>query len=326
VPLHTIAHNDTPSILESRARLRGVLASSGVLGPGTVVGTLGPVQTPFGSAHPVEHDVVRAVEVGSPTEPTVDAAFADGMQRFSVEGWVGLAPVVRAYVGAAVLRRRDGQISPVDHHMEEFIVAPAAQLPATVVRHLEETGLPLVDCGETNRHHPMLDLHRAVDAIEARRRRAESIVADTFREQYPDEWLLVDGALPPDAASRRDARLVGVIKSHETQFLAGADLEAALTLNEGQRTTVFRRLGAKGDPVYSWYVRLWDWSGQDILYGLLRLERPELGVVIDEVGTVSRWLLAERAPVAAGDSRWDRMLYPIHEVQNYLKARAGGWH
>ncbi len=322
----SIAPNDTPSLFESRARLRDVLSEAGVLGPGTVSGPVGPVQTPFGSAEPIEHDAIRAVEVGKPTHPTVDAAFADGMQRFSVEGWVGLVPIVRAHVGAAVLRRGGGQISPVEHRAEEFVVAPAAKLPTSVLRNLETTGLPLIDCGESDRPHPILDLRRAIDAVESRRRRAESVVVASFRRRYPDEWLLVDGALPPELASSRDPRVIGVIRSHETQFLAGADLEVALTLHEGQRTTVFRRLGARGDPVYSWYVRLWNWSGMGILHGLLRLERPELPAVLSEVGTVSQWVLAERAPVAARDSRWDRLLYPIHEVQTYLKAKAGGWH
>ena len=81
--------------------------------------------------------------MGKPAVTTVDAAFADGMQRFSVEGWVGLVPIVRAHVGAAVLRRRDGRISPIEHRAEEFVVAPAAKLPTGVLEKLEETGLPI---------------------------------------------------------------------------------------------------------------------------------------------------------------------------------------
>jgi hypothetical protein len=33
---------------------------------------------------------------------------------------------------------------------------------------------------------------------------------------------------------------------------------------------------------------------------------------------VSRWLLAERAPVALPDSRWDVMVYGIRECEQYL--------
>ena len=37
---------------------------------------------------------------------------------------------------------------------------------------------------------------------------------------------------------------------------------------------------------------------------------------------ISQWLLTERVPVTAPDRRWDRLLYGIHSVEEYLKARA----
>src|SRR2546428_301656 len=33
-------------------------------------------------------------------------------------------------------------------------------------------------------------------------------------------------------------------------------------------------------------------------------------------------LLRERAPVSTPDARWDRLLYPIHDVETYLRSRA----
>ena len=108
-------------------------------------------------------------------------------------------------------------------------------------------------------------------------------------------------------------------------LLAGRDFETALRLGEGQRTSVFRRFDEATDPVYSWYLRLWDWRDHDLLYGLLRLERVPDSCVLDDVHEVSRWLLAERAPLAARDRRWDRLLYPMHQVEQFLKARAGAW-
>jgi hypothetical protein len=36
---------------------------------------------------------------------------------------------------------------------------------------------------------------------------------------------------------------------------------------------------------------------------------------------ISRWVLAERAPVSAPDRRWDRLLYGIYSVEQYLKSR-----
>ena len=37
---------------------------------------------------------------------------------------------------------------------------------------------------------------------------------------------------------------------------------------------------------------------------------------------LSAWLWAERAPLATPAARWDRLLYPLHDVEEYLNARA----
>ena len=309
-------------MVESTKRLREVLAEAGgVTGAWRTSVTGGPpVQAPFGSAVSVESDDVVAVPVPGGAGEARDAAFADGIQRFVVEGWIGLTPVLRAYVAAAVLLRRDRALSPIHHVAEEFIVVPMGRLPDTTIEGLRGTGLPVRDCGPSEREHPVLDIQLAVREIERARMRAEGRVAMDFRHSYPDDWLVVDGSLRAFPPAVRESRTLGVIKSHETQYFAGVDLETALTLAEGHRTTVFRRVGPSEDTLYSWYLRLWDWTGHDILYGLVRLERQQAPHVIEEADEVCRWLMTERTPIAAPDGRWDRLLYPIREVENYLRA------
>jgi hypothetical protein len=114
-----------------------------------------------------------------------------------------------------------------------------------------------------------------------------------------------------------------VIKSHGAQFLEGRGLERALTLPAGHRTSVFRvRGGHTRTEVYSWYLRLWPWEGNDLLYGLLRVEARAEAETVARASAVSGWLIAERAPLATPDARWDRLLYPLHHVGEYLKSRA----
>jgi hypothetical protein len=297
-----------------------------------------PIATPYGSAEPVEGGEVAVVPVVGLAEPLVDAAFADGIQRFVVEGRIGLAPVIRGYVAAAVLERTDRALVPVKHRTEEFLVAPLEQLPPRVVDRLTQLPVPVYDSRGAERAHPLLDVQRAVAIVEDRRRAVEVDVVEDYRRECCVHYLVVDGSLRGlrgDGQMGQEGQegeggpggptLLGVIKSHETQFLHGADLEAALTLREGYRTTVFRRFVEGGAPMYSWYLRLWDWTGHDILYGLIRLERFPGAEVVEEVDRTSRWLLAERAPLSAPDARWDRLLYPIHAVEEFLKAKAGGW-
>jgi|GEM_PF-568272 len=308
-----------------RRRLRALLREcKAVPGAGLPAGTAGaPIQTPFGTARAVEGDTVsrRPVAVAALRE---GVAFVDGIQRFSVEGWFGVIPVVRGYVAAAALWREDGALSVQAVRTEEFLVAPCTCMPASVVDELRALGFPVYDSQVDDRRHPLLDTQRAVEVLDRRRRWVERAVVDAVRRDRPEAWIVVDGSLRGYDAHAGSERLLGVIKSHETQFLAGADLDAALTLPAGCRTTVSMRRGQKGNPVHSWYLRLWDWADRHILYGLLRIERPPLPDTPAACDAISGWLLAERAPVAR-DVRRDRLLYPMHQVEEVLRARAGGW-
>jgi hypothetical protein len=41
---------------------------------------------------------------------------------------------------------------------------------------------------------------------------------------------------------------------------------------------------------------------------------------VAHVDELSRWILAERAPVSTPDVRWDRLLHGIRAVEEYLGA------
>lgn len=295
-----------------------------------------PVQSPFAAAAPVEHAEVRAVAVGAPAEPPPLTGFLDGVQRYALAGRFGLTPVVRAYVAAAVLGR-DGTgapLRPLHVRTEAFVVAPYARLGDRQLAALTESGLPVFDCDAGERAHPILDLQAAVAVVEQRREALEREVGTAHLAAGAERWLVVDGGIgglwrgddPP-------SHVLGIVKSHETQYLAGRDLEVALTLPAGRRTSVFARdrragadvgAGARAE-VYSWYLRLWPWEDHDLLFGLVRLERPAAAEAVAEATALSRWILAERAPLSAPDGRWDRLLYPIRQVETYLRAQAGGW-
>jgi hypothetical protein len=138
-----------------------------------------------------------------------------------------------------------------------------------------------------------------------------------------EAWLVVDGQLAVSAALAKHPRTVGVIKSHGAQFLSGRHLERALTIAAAHRTSVFRVRGGHGrTEVDSWYLRLWPWEGRDLHYGLIRVEVARDRDPGIRAAAMSGWLLAERAPLAAPDARFDRLLYPIHDVEAYLRSRA----
>jgi hypothetical protein len=114
-----------------------------------------------------------------------------------------------------------------------------------------------------------------------------------------------------------------VVKSHATLPFDGPDLERYLRLPQGHRSSLFAPASRRFAPVTAWALRLWPWEGKDLFHGLIRVEvAPENGVPA-RADELSRWLLAERAPVSTPDPRWDRLLYGIHGVETYLKAGKG---
>ncbi|MGH7673668.1 MAG: hypothetical protein ACREMV_00220, partial [Gemmatimonadales bacterium] len=167
---------------------------------------------------------------------------------------------------------------------------------------------------------------RTLTAAHLRVDRAREAVERVLAERCaaalgPDEWLVVDGLLSDSERLAAHPRALGVIKSHGTQFFEGADLERALTLADRHRSSVFAPSTHAHRAVYSWYLRLWPWEGNDWLYGLLRIEARAHPDTVVRASEVSGWIYAERAPLATPDTRWDRLLYPIHDVETYLHAR-----
>ncbi len=264
----------------------------------------------FTGAEPVEDPELRVHALaGARALAPAAVDFLDGIEQWRVVGYAGVTPIVRAYVAAAIrLRGADRRPRTVAEDADELAITRLDRLPAAVRAALEGAGaLPAA----------RVEVQRARAALERRlaERRLTALGAD--------EWLVVDGVLSDSPALSVHPRALGIVKSHGAQYFAGPELERALTLPAVHRTSVFRpkHRGARRE-IHSWYLRLWPWEGNDLLYGLLRVEaraHPDTGALAPRI---SAWLVDERAPLATPDRRWDRLLYPIHDVETYLRARA----
>ena len=114
--------------------------------------------------------------------------------------------------------------------------------------------------------------------------------------------------------------MVAISKSHSILPFDGADLEQYLRLPCAHRSSVYAPATRSLGPVRAWGLRLWPWEGKDLLHGLVRVEVAPANESTERANEISRWILAERAPVSAPDRRWDRLLYGIYSVEQYLKA------
>lgn len=279
-------------------------------------------------------DLVEDTELQAHPVPTGGAAlipatvsFLNGIERWSVRAYDGVLPIVDAYVAAAV-RRRDapsqGGLRTTFERHRAFAVAPVGRM-TPALRHVLAAAVPDIEPidGELA-GQPLQYLEKVESTVRRVRAHLERELAEASTGSLgAEEWLILDGLLSRSPGVARHPRALGVITSHGVQFLEGRGLERALTLPAGRRTSVFAvRGGHTRTEVYSWYLRLWPWEGNDLLYGLLRIEARAHPDTVARASELSGWLWAERAPLATPATRWDRLLYPLHHVEQYLKALA----
>jgi hypothetical protein len=245
-------------------------------------------------------------------------AFLDGVQRSELLAYAGAAPIVVGEVAAAVRERRGRCLATVAEQRRVLVFGRPAALEAAgdLLAGLDTVALPV-----DQPPHPVRDLANAARALERARSEVERTVGERFRVRS-DGWLVVDGSLTESPAWSSDPRTVGISKSHATLPFEGADLDRYLRLPCGHRSSLYAPETRSLTPVHAWALRLWPWEGKDLFHGFVRVEvAPAIGTpaLADQL---SRWLLAERAPVSAPDARWDRLLYGIHSVESYLRAGA----
>jgi hypothetical protein len=280
----------------------------------------------FVGADPIEDPELRVHSL-APTEAFAPAAvaFLDGIEQWRVVGYSGVTPIVRAYVAAAIRRRGpDRRPRTVAEAAEEFAVTRLDALPPRARDALGESGVRVAEVSEDDARQPARALPAARGQVDYARTALERRVAEQYLARLgAGDWLVVDGVLSDSAVLSEYPRALGIVKSHGAQYFSGAELERALTLPAGHRTSVFRprSRGARRE-IYSWYLRIWPWEGNDLLYGLLRVEARAHPDTVALASAISQWLTHERAPLATPDRRWDRLLYAIHDVETYLRARA----
>ena len=264
----------------------------------------------------VEDAVLRAHAVGAPEPWTEPVAFLDGTQRTTVVGYAATSPIVVAVVAAAVRQRRDRRLATVIVERRTIAVGRPAALAAAgdALDGFDRCPIADADAG-----HPVRELAAASRIVDRARGALEVMAGLAYREASAG-WLVVDGSLSESPAWAADPMMLGVAKSHAMLPFDGDALECYLRLPFGHRSSIFAPASRSVAPVRSWALRLWPWEGKDLFHGLVRVETSPANAVSRTADLLSRHLLAERAPISTPDPRWDRLLYGIHSVEQYLRA------
>ncbi|MGD2215592.1 MAG: hypothetical protein PVJ64_02500 [Gemmatimonadales bacterium] len=282
-----------------------------------------PEPTAFGEAEIVEGDGSFATySVGSPLESRFEF-FLDGIEHTRICGYFGIVPIVHGYVAAVIRGRSERAFTTWAAVEEEILAFPHALLPP---HRFLELGLPeaaLLDSqADAADRHPIRLAELGRSAVKLHRSSVERRLARRWAAESPGAgWLLVDGPLAIDPGLLKSGRAAGLVKSHRTQFLPPSEMEAVLRMGAGQRSSVFKPVRPEVGEVYSWYFRLRPPGGHDIYWALARIEGRADPETIEGADELSRWLLAETAPLALPDPRWHVLLYPIRDCEQYLRAR-----
>ena len=281
--------------------------------------------------------------------------FLDGVQSTREIGRIEMSPVIVATVAAAIVNRCDRRFSrmPLESPpaLVQAVILPRSAADARVEVFWElllEAGFSELGPDETpSSSHLVLDSaeytaerdhsdyvgmrDRARVRVRALRERLEGGMLRTWELddrtlEDPHAWIAVDGQLKDIRESNR--RAIGLIKSVARPEFVGKDVGMLLDLEPGMRTTSFipdwqlRR--DPGERRTSWYLRMWpQQQGADALGSLMRVEAPR-DMDPGQIDEISRWILAERAPLAKPDPRWPAMIYPIHYVEKILKPLVQG--
>ncbi|MCE5322910.1 hypothetical protein LLG46_06305 [bacterium] len=269
---------------------------------------------------------IDAVPVGEAEHGKL-AYFMDGMQRPRGPIYFGSQlPMMYGYVAATIrVRGEDRRMRKHDFLRRESLYFPY-DFPGAPVE-LASSGFDTVDTGERGKspeEHPLIVIERAEKKVSDIRSDLESRITSKWLSDFDgrDDWLLVDGSLSGDYHRYDSPNIVGLIKSHQTQYFLWEDQQKILSLKTGERSGVFIPKGRNRPDVYSWYLRLRPNDGRDVYFGLVRVEAAKCERTLEMADEISRWLLAERSPLSMPDARWDRLIYPIHDCELYMKSVA----
>jgi hypothetical protein len=310
-------------------------------------------QTPVGRPHHLESPVGPR-DLGGHGGTSRLCYFLDGVQSSREIGRIEMSPVVVATVAAAIVNRCERRFSRMPLESPPVVVQ-AVILPRSIGDASVEAFWELLLAAGFSELAPdeiPSSPHLVLDSAEyiagadpsdyVGMRESARVRIRSLRERLEggmlgmwelddqvldsDDWIAVDGQLQDLPGSNR--RAVGLIKSVARPEFVGRDVSMLLDLEPGMRTTSFvpdwqlRR--SPGDHRTSWYLRMWPpQRGADALGSLMRVEAAR-DTGPDQVDEISRWILAERAPLAKPDPRWPAMIYPIRYVEKILKPLVQG--
>lgn len=273
-----------------------------------------------------EFKSIRFADPGSHRPDSGFTAFLDGSQEMRVVGQSRGVPIVWATVSAAIRVRTNRRI--VAWSERRPIVRSRYYIPRAYVSPVDsdvrddslfvDTTVSGMTRGIPSQH-PAALMEAAVKKVQLDRVQCERELAESWCGAAKGT-LYWDGSITPSEVAAQSGFVIGVIKSHRLLYADGAAFPVLVELAHGCRTSIFRVSSKTRPDVASWYVRVRAAHGRDALFGLVRIEAALGDDVASRADEISRWVMAEGAPLALPDGRWDKMAYGIRDTEEFLRA------
>lgn len=276
-----------------------------------------------------------------PPDPAVDlpsaVLFVDGVRRVDAQVWVGGGPggpdapdgpdgtdgtdgaaapgLCASYAAGVVCCGADGAHLQPDVVVRRGMFTTAADASDVV------TGAGAYRATSTPERPDVAPMQLLSLALQRDLAEAELVAAGSARAGRPDadDLLVVDG---PVRGRQELPRVIGVVKTHRSDYLPPERAAVVPRLAAGERTPVFRVVGSW--ERYSWYLRLpcppgAPWAG---------IVRVECSASLSQQAavrsaSVSQRVLPRFASVSYKDSRAPQNLYPIGGLERELRRRLG---
>jgi hypothetical protein len=282
-------------------------------------------------ATPIEGSSIQRREVSDPDVGVV--AFLDGIQSSRVVHYDGAAPIVHGSVAAVVRVRNDRRLTTWEHAAESRVYAPRGYLSVGINEKIDGLGETIVDTTpraadggiDADARHPLTLADVAVHAVQGHREALERRLAESWVGRADAGPLYIDGGISGSPALSSSLNAIGVVKSHRILYGDAAAIQTILDLAPGERSTAVSVDSSDRwrSTVASWYLRLHIADGHDPLWGLVRVEVAPLAsnaAVAERANLISRWILAEVAPLSLPDGRWHTMVYGIRDCEQFLRS------
>lgn len=257
-------------------------------------------------------------------EPPSALLFVDGVRRVDAQVWVGgtagtdgaAAPgLCASYAAGVVCCCADGA------HLTRDVVVRRGMFTTAPDAVDLVTGAGTYRATSTADRPAVAPMQLLSLALQRDLAEAELVVAAAARAGRPaeDDLVVVDG---PVRGHQELPRVIGVVKTHRSDYLAAERAAVVPRLAAGERTPVFRIVGSW--ERYTWYLRLPCPPGAPWA-GVVRVECAGSLTRDAAVRTaaVTQRVLPRFASVAYKDSRAPQNLYPIGGLERELRRRLG---